>query len=65
MMLELHYYDQAAGFDDDGAPVKINHTTSLDLPPATPGRFAHLSTEERCQMFADLLASLADEGAES
>ena len=63
MTFELHLYDEAAGFNDDGAPVKIDRTILVDLPPAsTVNRFDVWTDAARAQAMADLLDSMAAHG---
>lgn len=59
-MLTLHLYDPAAGFYDDGVPIKVNRTVTVDLPPAAqPNPCDGWTPEARAQTMADLLDAMA------
>lgn len=60
MVLELHLYDESAGFNDDGTPAVINRTVTVDLPPAAqPNPCDGWTPEARAQTMADLLDAMA------
>ena len=63
MVLELHLYDPAAGFDDDGTPAVINRTVTVNLPPpAVPNPCDQWTPEARAQTMADLLDAMGAAG---